>query len=307
VDLPLWAWVVILGVLPVLYAVDLFVVPRAGYDATLRASVFWAVFWLAVGLAGAAVVALTAPAGYSAKYATGFLIEKGLTVELTIVVAGIMLAFDPPPAVARRALLFTLIVGVVLRIPFIALGAVLADSDRPLVHVLVAGCFFAGAVVLARPHRHHDPFDRPVLRLAERVHPFSRGYEDGALVVTHDGRRLFTKTAALFFVLATADLFFDATLPVAFAFQKPAGIVLLSSGFAMLGFRSVYLLVDRLPLDLERLRGGLAAVLALLGLDLLVHAGSDPPGWSENLVVLAVIVVPFALAIVRRPRASRLP
>ena len=305
-DLPLWVWVVVLGLLPVLYAVDLFLVPR-GRDPGWRAALVWALVWLAVGLAASGLVAVSAPANYSAKYVVGFLVEKGLTVELTVVVAGILAVFRPPEDVGGRAVLFALVAGVVLRVPFIALGAVLADSEHVVVHLLVAACFFAGAVVLARPHRHPDPFDRPALRLAARIHPFTRSYEGGAFVVRRDGQRLFTATFALFAVLGTADLFFDATLPVAFAFTKPAGIVLLSSGFAMLGFRSTYLLIRDLPFDLERLRRGLAVVLALLGLELLAETRTDAPAWSHAVLVLIVVLLPFAVAIVRRPRTAERP
>ena len=86
---------------------------------------------------------------------------------------------------------------------------------------------------------------------------------------------VYTLAFAMLVVLVTADIYFAATVPLAFAVKKPGFLVLASSTLALLGIRSLYWWVTSLEVDRVKLRIALAIVLWLVGAR--AGAGADLP------------------------------
>lgn len=299
-------WVSFFVIAPTLLAIEIFVLPR-GNPLPLRTAAISSVVCLLVGLAFGTVVGIEAGEKYAIKYETGFLIEKGLTVDQVLVFALFLHAFAPPAGVGRRLVYISLVFGLFMRLPFIVLGSALGETTSWLAAILVSLAFFAGATLLIRT-RHHEPDPRHGwfvrhLELGERIEPIYRG---GALRVRRaDGTRALTLAGVLLVALLTADLFFAGAVPLGFSYGKPGILVFASSVFALLGFRSMFYVVANLELDVGKLKLGLAAVFVIIGLDVLAHPAWEQhkPTWFLPLVSAVAIVIPV-VASVRGLRAG---
>jgi tellurite resistance protein TerC len=304
-----WAWVVLLVATPVLLALDLLVFPRGSDAIAPRAAWRWALLWTVVGVAFAGVVWLAAGESYAIKYTTGFAVEKALTVDQALVFALVVTSFAAPAPAARRAIFYALWVGLLFKLPFIALGTAIARSEPESLHWVIAGAFVVGGLVfLLRSEADPDAAQNRYLRLLRRRLDFTDTWDGGSFVV-HDApaagpdrpsRRRYTLAFAMLVVLLTADIYFAATVPLAFAIKKPGFLVLASSTFALLGIRSLYWWVASLEVDRVKLRIALALVLWLVALELLLEPYLHAVSWLLPELVLSVIAWPLVSARRRR-------
>lgn len=294
----LWIGFFIVG--PALLAIEMFVLPR-GNPVRLPVAAISSAICLAIGLAFGTLVGIDAGESYAIKYETGFLIEKGLTVDQVLVFALFLHAFAPPARVGRRLVYYSLLFGLFMRVPFIVLGSMLGETSSWTVAILVSSSFFAGAVLLVRT-RHHEPDPRHGwfvrhLALDDRILATYR--ERRLLVRDATGRRQLTLAGVLLVALLTADLFFAGAVPLGFSYAKPGILVFASSMFALLGFRSMFYVVANLELDVGKLKVGLAAVFVLVGLDVLVHPAwvDHKPTWFLPFVSFVAIAIPVVAAV----------
>jgi tellurite resistance protein TerC len=294
-----WLWVSFFIIGPALIAIEMFVLPR-GNPLPLRTAAISSAVCFVIGFSFGSLVGMEAGEKYAIKYETGFLIEKGLTVDQVLVFALFLHAFAPPASIGKRLVYWSLLFGLFMRVPFIVLGSMLGETQSWAVAIAVSASFFAGTVLLVRT-RHHEPDPRHgwfVRRLAldDRIVPEYRGNK--LWVRSAAGRRELTLAGVLLGALLTADLFFAGAVPLGFSYAKPGILVFASSVFALLGFRSMFYVVANLEFDVGRLKVGLAVVFALVGLDVLVHPvwSEHKPSWFLPLVAFVAIAIPVAAA-----------
>jgi predicted tellurium resistance membrane protein TerC len=97
VDVPLWLWFAVLGVIVSMLAVDLFAHRRA-HVIGVREGAIWSAVWVAFGVAFGAWIWAEYGAEFGQQYFAGYLIEKSLAVDNVFVWAIIFTYFAVPQA-----------------------------------------------------------------------------------------------------------------------------------------------------------------------------------------------------------------
>ena len=312
----LWAWLLLLVATPILLALDLFVLPRGHDQLAPRTAWWWSVVWALVGLSFAVVVWIEAGEHYAVKYLTGFAVEKALTVDQALVFALVVTSFAAPSRPAKRAIFLALWLGLLFKLPFIALGVAIARSEPESLHLIVAGAFFVGGLVfLLRSEADPDAAQNRYLRWLRRHLDFTDTWRGDRFVVTEaptddptgPPRRRYTLAFAMVVVLLTADIYFAITVPLAFAVKKPGFLVLASSTMALLGIRALYWWVSSLEVDRVKLRIALAIVLWLVSLEMVLEPYIHAISAIMPELVFAVIGWPLVSARRRRTPVQSAP
>ena len=265
-------------------ALDLFVVPAGRGPVARRPAVAWTIGWTVVGAAFGGAVWLAWGEAYALKYATGFLVEKALTIDQVMVFALILAAFRPPDRAATRAVFLALWLALLLKLPFIAIGALLGANGDTIVRFGLAIGFVAGGAFFVR-HRHEVPgvVDNRYLRFLARHIDIVEEWRGDRFVVREGGRRRYTLRFAL-----------------AFAAQKPPFLVLASSALAEVGLRSLFWLVQSLQIDPVLLKVSLALVLWLVAAELELSDAVHDPSWLLPAAIGVVLAVPIVVSARRR-------
>src|SRR5215217_6383711 len=165
-------WTATIGVIVGLFAVDLFVSrPGHAHVIEFREAAVASVFFVSVATAFGVVFGLIAGWDFGAEYFAGYIVEKSLSVDNLFVFVVIMSAFAVPAEHQQRVLTFGILVALILRAIFIALGAVLI-STFSFMFVVFGVLLVATAIQLFR-HRDQDPDvdENFVVRLTRRVMP----------------------------------------------------------------------------------------------------------------------------------------
>jgi len=309
------AWAATLGVVAVLFAIDLLVAGRRPHAVGFREAVGWSVFYVAVALLFGVVFGLTAGWPFGAEYFAGYIVEKSLSVDNLFVFVIIMSAFAVPAEHQQRVLTFGILAALLLRAIFIALGAALL-SLFSFMFLLFGLLLIFTAIQLFR-HRDQDPSidDNALVTFARRVLPLTDRYHDGRLVTRIDGRGVLTPLFLVLVAIGSTDVLFALdSIPAVFGVTEEAYIVFTANAFALLGLRALYFLVSGLLDRLVYLSTGLSLILAFIGVKLVLHYlhGLDDSipeisiGLSLTVIVLVLLVTVAASVIkVRRDPDAR--
>jgi TerC family integral membrane protein len=311
-------WAVTIGVIALLLAFDLVLATLRPHAVGYREAAVWSVLYIAAAVVFGLVFASVVGWGYGAEYFAGYLVEKSLSVDNLFVFVIIMSTFAVPREHQQRVLIFGIIVALALRAVFIALGAALLSLLSFM--FVIFGLLLVWTAVRLFLHRDRDPDiqGNPLVRVSRRVLPVTDTYQGGQLIARVSGRRVVTPLFMVFIAIGGTDLLFALdSIPAVFGVTNQAYIVFVANAFALLGLRALYFLVTGLLDRLVYLSGGLAVILAFIGVKLILHWGhglssgvpeiSTPVSLGVIAVILAVTIVASLIKSRRDPTARAHP
>ncbi len=289
-----WFWILFLGVIAGLLALDLLVFHRRAHVVTVREAAAWTAVWVSLGLAFGALVSIWRGPTAGTEYLAGYLIEYSLSMDNVFVFAMLFTYFAVPPAYQHRVLFWGVVGAIVLRGVFIAGGAALLDAFHPTIYIFGAILVVTGVrMALARGHAI-DPERNVILRLVRRFVPMTDGYRGQRFFVREAGRRLATPLFAVLVVVEATDVLFAIdSVPAIFAVTSDPFLVYTSNAFAILGLRSLYFLLAGLIHRFVYLKVALGTLLIFAGAKMLLSDIVKMP----PLVALALIAAILATGI----------
>jgi tellurite resistance protein TerC len=115
--------------------------------------------------------------------------------------------------------------------------------------------------------------DNVAVRLAKRLFHSTDRYDGDKLFTLQDGKRVMTPMLLVMVAIAGTDVLFALdSIPAIFGLTQNVFIVFTATAFSLLGLRQLYFLIDGLLDRLIYLSYGLAAILAFIGVKLVLHA-----------------------------------
>ncbi len=305
-------WLATLGLITGLLAFDLLRAGLRPHAVGFREAVGWSIFYIAVAIAFGVAFGLIAGWDLGGQYFAGYIVEKSLSVDNLFVFLIIMGAFAVPAEQQPRALTIGIVVALVLRAIFIAVGAALLDAFSFM--FLVFGLMLVATGVQLYRHRDQDPSvqDNVLVSAARRVVPVSGGYDGGKLITRAGGRRVATPLFLVLLAIGGTDFVFALdSIPAVFGVTQHAYIVFVTNAFALLGLRSLFFLVSGLLDRLVYLSTGLAVILGFIGVKLMLHFAHlhshAVPEISTGLSLAVIVVVLASVTVASLIKARRDP
>jgi tellurite resistance protein TerC len=308
------AWAVTIGVIVALLALDLALGAFRPHAVGFREATAWSVFYIAVAIGFGVVFTMLAGGTYGTEYFAGYIVEKSLSVDNLFVFVIIMTTFAVPPEHQQKVLTFGIVLALIMRAIFIALGAALIALFSFM--FLIFGLLLIGTAVQLYRHRDEDPEidDNALVRGARRVFPVTSEYVDGKVFTRVDGRRVVTPLFIVLVAIGSTDLLFALdSIPAVFGVTEEPYIVFTANAFALLGLRALFFLVQGLLDRLVYLSTGLAIILGFIGVKLVLHWAhgiwdnvpeiSTPLSLGVIVVVLAVTTIASLIKVRRDPEA----
>jgi TerC family integral membrane protein len=265
-------WTLTIAVIVALLALDLILGVFRPHAVGFREAAAWSIFYIAVAVVFGFVFAGIAGWGYGTEYFAGYIVEKSLSVDNLFVFVIIMSTFAVPEKYQQKVLTFGIIIALVLRVIFIALGATLLSLFSFM--FLIFGLLLIWTAVQLFRHRDEDPSvdDNALVKASRRFLPVSDDYIDGKLITRVDGRRVVTPLFIVLIAIGSSDLLFALdSIPAVFGVTEEAYIVFVANAFALLGLRALFFLVKGLLDRLVYLSTGLSIILAFIGVKLVLH------------------------------------
>jgi len=297
------AWAVTVAAVLVLLAIDLWLAVSRPHAVGFREAATWSIFYITVAIVFGVVFGALAGWTAGGEYFAGYIVEKSLSVDNLFVFVVIMTTFAVPAEHQQKVLIIGIVLALVLRVIFIALGAALL-SLFSFMFLLFGLLLLATAIQLFR-HRDEDPSveDNALVNFAQRRLPVTDEYQGGRLAITIDGRRMVTPLFLVLVAIGSTDILFALdSIPAVFGITEEPFIVFAANAFALLGLRALFFLVTGLLDRLVYLSTGLSLILAFIGVKLVLHWGHlqddriPEIATSTSLIVIAVVLTVTTVA-----------
>jgi tellurite resistance protein TerC len=327
VDVHAYAWWITVGLMTAFLAVDIFVIGRRPHEPSMRESTIAISFYVGLAVAFGIGVWLVSGPAYGGEFFAGWLTEYSLSVDNLFVFIIIMSRFAVPRHLQQTALLIGIVLALIMRGIFIALGAAAIETFSWVFYLFGAFLVYT-AVKLARQGESDDADfkENALIRWVKRAVPATDEYDGVRLTIRRNGKRLITPMLLVMVALGTTDLLFALdSIPAIYGLTKEPYLVFTANVFALMGLRQLYFLLGGLLDRLIYLSIGLAVVLGFIGVKLVLEAlhlnelpfinGGEPVSWAPEIPIwlsllfiigtLAVTTVASLVADRRQPPTRR--
>ncbi len=274
-ELPVWFETGSLIALVALLLVDLALVVRRPHVPSTKESALWVGFYVTLAILFGTTMFFIPGGGVGpgGEFFAGWITEYSLSVDNLFVFVIIMARFAVPAKDQQIVLMVGIIIALVLRGIFILAGAAILERYTWVFYLFGVFLIYT-AIKLVKDRGHEEEYEEnAVVRGLRKVLPLTEEFHGAKLTVKVDGKRLLTPMIIVFIAIGSTDLLFALdSIPAIFGLTKDPFIVFTANLFALMGLRQLYFLLGGLLDRLVYLPLGLAAVLALIGVKLVLEA-----------------------------------
>lgn len=295
-------------VIVVALLLDLGILSKKNKEISLGTALKQTIFWVALSFAFCAFIWYENIDGKGKEdaimYISAYLLEWSLSIDNIFVFIIIFSFFKVKPANYSRVLLLGILMAIVFRILFIAIGSELVARFGWIMYIFGIFLVITGIKMFEEgDEEEFDPSQNWAYKLMKKVLPTTDEEPNGRFTISKNGKTYFTTLSMVVVMLGLIDIVFAIdSIPAVFSIIPDPNKKLLiysSNIFAVLGLRSLFFLLRGAASKFDYLQQGIAIVLIFIGvkmlLPLLKYAGVNPkylhfPVW----VSLSVIVVCIA-------------
>ena len=307
---PAWLWIATIGGLVAIILADLFLVDHKPHAVTISEATRWVLFYVALAVLFGLGIWYFAGAQYAGEFFAGYLTEYSLSVDNLFVFVIIMSSFAVPAIHQHRVLLVGIVIALVMRGAFIAVGAAAIEALSWVFYLFAAFLVYT-AVNMVRQGMGgaDDEWSEPrIVRWVRRLLPVTERFHGSRTTVRLDGKRWVTPMLIVMIAIGLTDLLFALdSIPAIFGLTQEPYLVFTANAFALMGLRQLYFLLGGMLRKLVYLSYGLAVILAFIGVKLVLHAlhenelpflnGGRPIPVPEISITLSLTVIVGVLAI----------
>ena len=311
-------WIITIAITIGFFVFEFFAHVRTPHEPTTGESARWSAFYIGLALLFGVGIGLVSGWRFGGEYFAGYLTEKALSIDNLFVFLIVMTGFAVPKRFQQKVLMIGIVIALIMRGVFIAVGAALIENYSWIFYIF-------GALLLVLAYRQafssheSDPAHGRVVKFARRILPITNDYHGDRLLVKIEGKRFFTPMLLTIVAIGFIDLIFAVdSIPAIYGLTNEAYIVFTANAFALMGLRQLYFLVGGLLERLVYLAQGLAVILGFIGVKLVLHAlhvnelpfinGGESVNWAPEIPIwfsLLFIGLTIAIATVLSLRKTR--
>ncbi len=301
-------WIGFLVFVLLMLALDLGVFHRHAHVVKVKEALGWSVVWVLCAAVFGVLVYYSFGSEHALEFATGYVIEKALSVDNLFVFVVLFGAFKVPQTSQHRVLFWGVLGALVMRALFIGAGSVLLERFHWLMYGFGAFLVFT-AYKLAREkgiEQPESPLESRSYRWLVRHLPTSKELDGERFFTRVNGRRLATPLFMVLLLVEVTDLIFAVdSIPAVFAVTTDPFIVFTSNVFAILGLRSLYFVLADFVHRFHYLKPALAIVLGFVGVKMLLMGVYKIPILVSLGVICGVLTGAILLSRQREKRLAR--
>jgi tellurite resistance protein TerC len=275
-NVSLETWLITAAAFALVIVADLLFQVKRKKEPSFRESAILSAFFVLVAVAFAPLVSSIWGSTFGEQYIAGFVTEKSLSVDNLFVFLIIFSKLKVPQKAQSQALIVGIMIALVLRFLFIAIGAAAISAFSWVFYIFSAFLIYT-AISLVREHfsSHDDaaaPGGKLIDFLKKRINVVDE-FHGAKVSIKQNGKRFYTPLLFAMITIGSADILFALdSIPAVFGLTDEPYLVFTANAFALLGLRQLYFLLSGLLLRLKYLGLGLSVILGWIGIKLALHA-----------------------------------
>ncbi|MGY0388830.1 TerC family protein [Nocardioides sp. WG-D5] len=268
-------WWLTIGIASAVLLFDVLVIGRRPHEPSRRELIVALSVYIGLAVLFGIGIYVFAGHEYGTQFFAGWVTEYSLSVDNLFIFIIIMSKFAVPRQFQQKALLIGIILALVFRGIFIAVGAAAIENFSWVFYLFGAFLIYTAVKLALEGGEDEDEYEEPaVVKFLERHIPLTSQWGESAkMFIRENGKRVATPMFVVICALGTTDLLFALdSIPAIYGLTNEAYLVLTANIFALMGLRQLYFLIGGLLERLVYLSYGLAILLGFIGLKLVFHA-----------------------------------
>lgn len=281
------------GLVVIALIFDLGLLSKKSAHITLSKALWQTVFWVALAFAFMGFVWFEYGEKTAIEYVSAYLTEWSLSIDNIFVFILIFSFFGMKETYYARVLLIGILMAIVFRVIFIAVGIALVERFGWVLYIFGAILVITGVrMFTARQSEDVNLADNKVYNLLRKFLPLVHDDGGGRFSVRRNGRKYYTSMFVVVVMLATTDIVFALdSIPAVFGISTHRVVIYTSNIFAVLGLRSLFFLLRGAVGKFAYLQQGIAIVLVFIGLKMLVEFFNIHVPIVISLLVILVCLI----------------
>jgi len=269
-NVSLTTWLIVIAAILLLIFVDLVTVSRKPHDVMFKEAAGWSIFYIALAVAFGIWVWQSAGSQFGTEYFAAYLVEKSLSVDNLFVFIIILTQFKVPSIYHQRVLMIGVLLALVLRAIFIAVGAAALAAFSFTFVIFGAILIWTGLGLFKHWDEDPTPEDNFLVKAISKRMTITNEFNGSKAFTKVNGKKVATPMFLVFIAIASTDLLFALdSIPATFGVTKEPFLVFAANAFALLGLRALYFLLKGLLDKLIYLSLGLSIILMFIGIKLI--------------------------------------
>ena len=292
-DVSLLVWSVTVGAILLLIIVDLLTVSAKPHEVKFKEAAGWSIFYISIAIGFGIWVWQQYGSQMGTEFFAAYLVEKSLSVDNLFVFVIILAQFAVPSAYHQRVLLIGVILALVLRAIFIAVGAAALQAFAFTFVIFGAILIWTGVGLFKHWDEDPEPGDNAIVKRIRKRITMVDEFHGTKLFIRQNGKRIATPMFLVMIAIGSTDLLFALdSIPATFGVTSETFLVFSANAFALLGLRALYFLVKGLLDRLIYLSLGLSIILMFIGVKLIMTY------LHEEFTSIPKISTPVGLAVI---------
>ena len=300
-------WAVTIGLIALMLIIDLFTVSAKPHEVKFKEAATWSIFYIGIAIAFGIWVFQRYGSQPGTEFFAAYLVEKSLSVDNLFVFVIILAQFAVPSIYHQRVLLIGVMLALVLRGIFIAVGAAALAAFSFTFVIFGAILIWTGIGLFKHWDEDPEPSDNAFVRQIRKRIRIVDEFHGSKLFIRENGRRVATPMFLVMIAIGSTDLLFALdSIPATFGVTSETFLVFAANAFALLGLRALYFLVKGLLDRLIYLSLGLSFILIFIGAKLVMtyflEEFSSVPKISTGIglsVIGAILIVATVASLIK--------
>lgn len=268
-------------------ALDLGVFHKKDHEVGVKESLIWTMVWVILAVLFAGGIYYFIGHQEAMEFATGFVLEKTLSVDNIFVMTVIFSYFKVEPKYQHRVLFWGILGALVMRILFILGGVALLSKFHFLMYIFGAFLVYTGIKMMVSDEDEVNPEEDAVYKFCRKYLRMTEHFHEQKFFVIKDGIRYATPLFMVLIIVESTDLIFAVdSIPAILSVTKNPFIAYTSNIFAILGLRSLYFAFAGVVKYFRFLSYALSIVLVFIGLKMLTSSFYH----IDTTISLAIVV-----------------
>jgi tellurite resistance protein TerC len=282
------------GVILLALGFDLGLLSKKNVTISLKAALKQTIFWVALSVLFCGFIWFENGSEDAISYISAYLLEWSLSIDNIFVFIIIFGFFKVKENNFSRVLLLGILMAIVFRIAFIAIGSELVARFSWIMYIFGAFLVYTGIKMFSSgDEEEFKPEENWAFKFMRKYMRTTDDEPNGRFIIVKNKKAYFTILAMVVVMLGLIDIVFAIdSIPAVFSIiPDPSKKLLIYSSniFAVLGLRSLFFLLRGAASRFDYLQQGIATVLVFIGVKMLVAYWVHIPVWVSLLVIVLCI------------------
>ena len=267
----LTVWSITVALVALLVIIDLFTASRKPHDVKFKEAILWTLFYVGISIGFGIWVWSSYGSKFGTEFFAAYLVEYSLSIDNLFIFVIILAQFAVPSIFHQRVLLIGVVLALILRAIFIAIGAAAISAFSFTFVIFGAILIWTGVGLFKHWDEDPDPNDNLLVRKLRSSVAMVDEFHGTKLFIKLNGKRFATPMFLVIVAIASTDLLFALdSIPATFGVTSETFLVFTANAFALLGLRALYFLLKGLLDKLIYLSLGLSIILMFIGVKLIL-------------------------------------